>query len=133
MKTMYEEIVNVSKIGKHSPLDLNSIISLAERERFSPAIDDSPKRLLLMIDVQNDFMEGGALGVPGSIGDVERITCFIHKNMSEISNIMCSLDTHIAQQIFHPCWWENMGGDRNAQPFPYTTISYTDVMDAGAR
>lgn len=129
MKTRYEEIINVSQIGKHSKLDLNFIFSLAGRESFSSAADDSIKRLLLMIDVQNDFMEGGALGVPGSIGDVERITRFIYRNMGGISSIMCSLDTHIAQQIFHPCWWENVGGDRTAPPSPYTIISYEDVMN----
>ena len=126
MKTNFEQIVNISKIGEHSALDLNSIIAMAEQEKFAPVIDDSPKRLLLAIDVQKDFIEGGALAVSGSIGDVERITRFIYNNMAGISRIMCSLDTHIAHQIFHPAWWANKNGDH---PAPYTVITYDDVAN----
>ena len=92
MNTNFEQIVDVAQIGQHGEVDMNSIFSMAEQERFTAAIDDSPKRLLLCIDVQKDFIEGGALAVPGSIGDVERITRFIYNNMSGISKIMCSLD-----------------------------------------
>jgi nicotinamidase-related amidase len=106
-------------------MNLNDIFALAQKEEFAAAKDDAPRVLLLVIDKQNDFMEGGALGVPGSIGDVERTTRFIYNNMAGITKIMCSLDTHIAQQIFHPCWWVNAAGDH---PAPYTIISYDDVL-----
>lgn len=125
MKTSYEEIVDVTKIGEHGTVDMNAIFNMAEQERFTASIDDSPKRLLLCIDVQKDFIEGGALAVPGSIGDVERITRFIYNNMGSISRIMCSLDTHIAHQIFHPCWWVNPAGEH---PASYTIITYDDVV-----
>lgn len=124
MKTSYDQIVDISKIGQHGAPDMNAIFALAEQERFTPAANDAPRRLLLCIDVQKDFMEGGSLAVPGSIGDVERITRFIYNNMGGISRIMCSLDTHIAQQIFHPCWWANTAGDH---PAAYTIITYDDV------
>lgn len=127
MKTTYEQIVDVSKIGQHAQVDMNAIFALAEQEKdFTPAIQDSPRRLLLAIDVQKDFIEGGALAVPGSIGDVERATRFIYNNMGSISKIMCSLDTHAPHQIFHPCWWVNENGDH---PAPYTIITYDDVMN----
>lgn len=125
MNTNFEQIVDVAQIGQHGEVDMNSLFSMAEQERFTAAIDDSPKRLLLCIDVQKDFIEGGALAVPGSIGDVERITRFIYNNMSGISKIMCSLDTHIAHQIFHPCWWANSAREH---PDPYTIITYDDVV-----
>lgn len=124
MVTNFEQIVNVAEIGGHSSVNLNSIIELAEREQFEPAANDSPRRLLLAIDVQKDFMEGGALAVPGSIGDVERITRFIYNNMAGLTRIMCSLDTHTPYQIFHQCWWANSDGDH---PAPYTIITYDDV------
>ena len=124
MKTNYEQIVDVAKIGQHGAIDLNSIFALAEKEDFSPSVQDAPRRLLLAIDVQKDFIEGGALAVPGSIGDVERITRFIYNNMAGLSSIMCSLDTHTPHQIFHPCWWVNENGDH---PGPYTVITYADV------
>lgn len=124
MKTNYEQIVDVGRIGQYGAVDLNGIFSLAEQEKFQAAVNDSPRRLLLCIDVQKDFIEGGALAVPGSIGDVERITRFIYNNMSGITRIMCSLDTHTPHQIFHPCWWINSAGDH---PGPYTIITHDDV------
>jgi len=124
MKTNFEQIVQASQIGQHAAIDLNTVFALAEQENFPASVDDSPKRLLLAIDVQKDFMEGGSLAVPGSLADVERITHFIYNNLGGISRIMCSLDTHIAHQIFHPCWWVNEQGDH---PAPYTVITYDDV------
>lgn len=125
MKTQYEQIVDIANIGKRMPQNMNDIFAMAEKESFTPAINDSPRRLLLAIDVQNDFIEGGALAVPNSIGDVERITRFIYNNMEGITKIMCSMDTHSPHQIFHPCWWVNSAGDH---PAPYTVITHDDVV-----
>ena len=125
MKTNYEQIVDVTQIGRRGANDMNAIFALAAQEEFSPAVNDAPRRLLLCIDVQKDFMEGGALGVPGSVGDVERLTRFIYNNMGGISRILCSLDTHTPHQIFHPCWWVNSAGDH---PAPYTIITHDDVV-----
>lgn len=126
MKTAYEQIVDVTKIGQNGTVDMNPIFAMAEKEHFTPAIRDAKRRLLLCIDVQKDFIEGGALAVPGSVGDVERTTRFIYNNMKGITRIMCSLDTHIAQQIFHPCWWIDQNGDH---PNPYTVITYNDLNE----
>lgn len=126
MNTYFEQIVDVSQIGKMAPVNINKIIELAGNERFAPAFNDAPQRLILAIDVQNDFIEGGSLEVPGSVGDVERMARFIFKNIGGISKIMCSLDTHDTQQIFHPCWWANPAGDH---PAPYTPITYDDILN----
>ena len=127
MKTRYEQIVNVEQIGKSLPMDMNAIFALAENEQFNEAKKDYfLRRLLLCIDMQKDFMEGGALGVPGSVADVERITRFIYNNMGEITKIICSLDTHMPHQIFHPCWWVNPKGEH---PAPYIIITYNDIKE----
>jgi len=151
MKTSYEQIVDISKIGRHGAVDLNAIFALAEQESFTPAYKDGIRRLVLAIDVQKDFMEGpqwtptgnkeydelmadlckgGSLAVPGSIGDVERLTCFIYNNMAYITKVMSSMDTHTAQQIFHPCWWSNTAGDH---PAPYTIITHDDLVSGNWR
>ena len=83
MKTNYEQIVNVDNIGKHISVDLNNIFDMANGERIKAAKEDSIKRLLLAIDVQKDFIEGGALPVPGSIKDVDKMTRFIYNNMGQ--------------------------------------------------
>lgn len=125
LKTSYDEIVDVSQIGKRVKANFNDgLMESALTEKLAPNNQDSVKRLLLCIDVQNDFIEGGSLPVSGSIGDVERITRFIYNNMNGITDIMCSMDTHYPFHIFFPSWWKNSDGD---SPDPYTIITYDDV------
>jgi nicotinamidase-related amidase len=82
--------------------------------------------LLICIDIQKDFMDNGALGVPGANEDVIRLTQFIYRNMDNITSIAASIDTHIPHQIFHPCWWID---DQGQHPKPYTLITFQDVKD----
>lgn len=128
MKTKYEEIVNVNAIGKaENPISLNEILKKANDEQLTPSKQNKERVLFIGIDVQQDFMDNGALGVPGAHGDVERMTRFIYNNMDKISNIAVSIDTHTPHQIFHPCWWIDENGEN---PKPLTMISMSD-LDAG--
>lgn len=128
MNTLYNEIVNVPSIGaKENPIALNDILKMANDEQLQPAKQNLERVLFLAIDVQQDFMDNGALGVPGSHKDVERMTKFIYDNMDKISNIAVSIDTHTPHQIFHPCWWVDENGNN---PAPYTVITLAD-LDAG--
>lgn len=127
MKLSYDQIVDVSRIGSQGgKVDFNQMLNLVLKENIVPKKMDAVKRLLLCIDVQKDFMEGGPLAVPGSIGDVERITRFIHRNVYEITDIMCSMDTHYPFHIFFASWWKDADGNN---PAPYTTITYNDVKN----
>lgn len=128
MKTKYEEIVNVNAIGKpDNPISLNEILRMANDEQLTPSKQNKERVLFIGIDVQQDFMDNGALGVPGAHGDVERMTRFIYNNMDKISNIAVSIDTHTPHQIFHPCWWIDENGNN---PDPYTPITLAD-LDSG--
>lgn len=128
MKTKYEEIVNVNAIGKaENPISLNEILKKANDEQLTPSKQNKERVLFIGIDVQQDFMDNGALGVPGAHGDVERMTRFIYNNMDKISNIAVSIDTHTPHQIFHPCWWIDENGNN---PAPYTPITLSD-LDSG--
>lgn len=125
MKTRYEEIVDVTKIATIYENNLSEVIQMAEKETLRPAIKDGKTALLLVIDLQNDFMEGiGSLAVPGSKGDVERLTSFLYNHMEDVTQVMCSLDTHYTTQIFHTIWWEDESGNH---PDPYAIITYDDV------
>ena len=124
LKTTFEQIVNVGAIGEMSPIKNNDILTLASQESLSPAERNYEKNLVLAIDMQNDFMERGELGVPGSHGDVERLSRFIYNNMDAISRIAVSLDTHQPHQIFHPCWWIDENGNH---PAPFTIITLDDL------
>lgn len=128
MNTKYEEIVNVNAIGKpENPIFLNEILKKANDEQLTPSKQNRERVLFLGIDVQQDFMDNGALGVPGAHGDVERMTRFIYENIDKISNIAVSIDTHTPHQIFHPCWWIDENGNN---PVPYTPITLAD-LDSG--
>lgn len=125
MKTKYEEIVNVNAIGKaENPISMNEILKKANDEQLTPSKQNKERVLFIGIDVQQDFMDGGALGVPGAHGDVERMTRFIYNNMNKISNIAVSIDTHTPHQIFHPCWWIDENGNN---PAPNTPITLEDL------
>ena len=64
MKTNYEEIVNVNHIGSpENPIALNDILKMANDEQMTPAKENMDKVLFIGIDVQQDFMDNGALGV----------------------------------------------------------------------
>lgn len=125
MKTSYEEIVDVNGIGKtDSSILMNEVLSKATKENLTPSAQNKEQVLVIGIDIQQDFMEGGALGVPGSRGDVERFTKFIYNNMDNIAKITVSIDTHIPHQIFHPCWFIDKKGKN---PPPYTQITSADI------
>ena len=47
MKTKYEEIVNVERIGEKGVTDISGVLSLAKRERIRTASQDKVKRMLL--------------------------------------------------------------------------------------
>ena len=128
MNTNYLEIINTNYIGStENPVSLNEILKKANEEHLTPASQNREKVLFLGIDIQQDFMDNGALGVPGAKQDVLRVTKFIYNNMDKISNIAVSLDTHLPHQIFHPCWWIDENGNH---PAPYTIITLAD-LDAG--
>ncbi|MDR1032656.1 MAG: hypothetical protein LBL84_01440 [Candidatus Nomurabacteria bacterium] len=124
----YEDIVDVSKIASPGNAGrLAEVIDLARQEKLAPASDDGVKVLLLVIDEQNDFMPGiGSLGVPGADQDIARLTRWMYDNAGNITQVMCSLDTHYPAQIFHPIWWEDADG-RN--PDPFDKIKAADVAN----
>ena len=51
-------------------------------------------KALFIVDVQNDFTEGGALGVEGGDAVAERITRFLQAHASEYAVIIASRDWH---------------------------------------
>jgi nicotinamidase-related amidase len=86
--------------------------------------------VLLLIDVQNTFclpefelFVGGRSG-RGAIEDCERIASFLYRHLDRITQVVATLDTHTAAQIFHPLFWVDLNG---AHPAPHTVIALADV------
>ena len=53
-------------------------------------------RVLFVIDVQNDFCEGGSLAVDGGIELAKRITSYVAANRGDYSAVIASRDWHDA-------------------------------------
>jgi nicotinamidase/pyrazinamidase len=106
--------------------DMAAIGAQAARANLPPAATDQRKIHLLIVDMQVDFCHpAGALYVPGAEEDVKRLIRFIYRHGEHISQITCSLDSHLPLQIFHPAWWAD---SRGSHPPPFTTISHDDVI-----
>ncbi len=85
------------------------------------------KNALLIIDAQYDFCNpAGALFVPGSVEDNQRLAKFILNNGSEISYMAATLDSHHLNDIAHPSFWQDKNGN---DPNPFTLISAQSVRD----
>ncbi|WP_420628093.1 hypothetical protein [Candidatus Leptofilum sp.] len=114
-----------NRIGTLFYPDVATIAAEATAVGLKPAVEDKEDVHLVIIDMQIDFChEKGSLYVPGAIGDIQRTIEFIYNNAERITNITCSLDSHLPHQIFHPAWWADEAGNH---PAPFTLITYDDI------
>lgn len=102
----------------------------AREHSLAPAATDQSRVCLLLIDVQNTFcipgfelFVGGKSG-NGAVEDNIRLCQFIYSNLANITEIIATMDTHLATQIFHPIFWLNSQG---FHPQPATEITYKEV------
>jgi nicotinamidase-related amidase len=100
----------------------------AAEHGVAPARDDEQRVCLLLVDCQNTFCTPGfELFVPGAPDDNRRLCEFIYRNLGVITQIVPTLDTHHALQVFHASWLVDAEG---RHPPPYTIVSVRDVEDA---
>ncbi len=104
--------------------------SWAKRHDIRPAATDRKRVSLVIVDCQNTFcipefelFVGGRSGM-GAVEDNVRLCEFIYRNLGCITEIVPTMDTHTAIQIFHPVFWIDDAGEH---PEPHTTISLGDV------
>ncbi len=113
------------RIGSLFYPDYGAIATAASAANLDPATQDKENIHLVIIDMQVDFCHSkGSLNVPGSVGDIQRLIEFIYTHADRITNITCSLDSHLPHQIFHPAWWADENGNH---PAPFTLITYDDI------
>jgi nicotinamidase-related amidase len=102
----------------------------AERHGLRPASEDAFRVCLLAVDVQNTFcVPGFELFVAGRSGsgavdDNRRLCEFLYRNLGTITQILPSLDTHRAMQVFHAIWLVDEDG---RHPPPYSLVSHVQV------
>lgn len=121
----FPSFYNPQRIGNLHYPDYGAIAAAANGANLPPATQDKQNVHLVIIDMQIDFCHSnGSLHVPGSVGDIQRLIEFIYTHAGRITNITCSLDSHLPHQIFHAAWWADEQGNH---PAPFTLISYTDI------
>ena len=97
----------------------------ANAHAIGAATADSGRIALLLVDVQNTFcLPEFELFVPGAVDDSRRICEFVYRNLDAITQVVLTLDTHHATQIFHALWLVDAEG---RHPGPYTLVSADDV------
>jgi nicotinamidase-related amidase len=102
----------------------------AQEHGLRPAAEDALRICLVAVDVQNTFcIPGFELFVAGRSGtgaveDNRRLCEFVYRNLDTITQVVPTLDTHQAMQIFHAVWLVDEEGQR---PEPYTLVAASDV------
>ena len=102
----------------------------AKLHNLQSAAADKMRTCLVVVDCQNTFcipdfelFVAGRSGM-GAVEDNVRLCKFIYRNLGVITEIVPTMDTHTAMQIFHPVFWVNDAGDH---PKANTIISLEDV------
>ena len=107
-----------------------SAVAWAEEHELPPAADDAFRVCLVVVDVQNTFcipefelFVAGRSG-SGAVDDNRRLCEFVYRNLGTIGEVVPTLDTHRALQVFHALWLVDGEG---RHPEPYTLVSPEDV------
>jgi nicotinamidase-related amidase len=95
-----------------------------------PAAEDRRRVALLLVDVQNTFclpefelFVAGRSG-RGAVDDAARIAELLYRRLDRVTQVVATLDTHAAAQVFHPVFWLDAHG---RHPAPHTVIELADV------
>jgi nicotinamidase-related amidase len=127
---------NPARVGEVWRVAYQELAEAAENwaivHAIQPAYTDRLKVCLVTVDVQNTFCipgfelyVGGRSGT-GAVNDNRRLCGFIYRNLHRITNIVSTLDTHQAIQIFHSLFLINNEGKH---PAPFTQITVKDVEE----
>ncbi len=121
----FPEFYNPDKVGQIYVPDTAAAVRAGRAAGLNAAAKAQVKTILVLVDVQIDFVhETGSLTVPGAVDDTRRTIEWIFNNISRITTIAASLDSHVPIQIFFPTWWVD---EQDEHPAPYTVIRSSDV------
>ncbi|HYX88027.1 MAG TPA: hypothetical protein VE753_01530 [Gaiellaceae bacterium] len=102
----------------------------ADEHGLRPAAEDTLRICLVAVDVQNTFcvpefelFVAGRSGT-GAVDDNRRLCEFVYRNLDAITQVVPTLDTHQAMQIFHAIW---LVDEEGRHPEPYTLVSAEEV------
>lgn len=107
-----------------------------DTHEIAPAAGDSPRVGLLLVDCQNTFcLPGGELFVAGRSGngaveDSFRLCRFLYAQLGRITEIVATLDTHTAIQVFHAHFFVDGNGE---PPAAYSEVRSGDLESGRLR
>ncbi len=123
----FPEFYQPERVGALYAPDAPAAVAAGSAVATRPAANDATRTLLLLVDMQIDFVHtDGALSVPGAVDDTRRVIEWLFRNLADITAIAASLDSHVPLSIFFPTWWIGADGQH---PAPYTVIRSQDVSD----
>jgi nicotinamidase-related amidase len=105
-------------------------LAWADEQGLEPAASDERRVCLLVVDAQNTFCTPGfelfvaGRSGSGALDDSRRICELVYRNLASITQVVVTLDTHQAFQIFHAPFLVDAGG---RHPDPYTLVTAEDV------
>ena len=122
------------RLGEVWRVDYAARFAGAERWRtehaLQPAADDRFRVALVVVDMQNTFCSpsfelfvAGRSGT-GALDDSRRLSEFVYRNLGSLTQIVATLDTHRALQIFHPVL---LVDEQGGHPEPFTLVTAADV------
>ena len=125
---------NRERVGEVRRVDYATRFEDAERWRAEHAIqaaaEDRFRIALVVVDMQNTFCSpdfelfvAGRSGT-GALDDVRRLCEFVYANLGSLTQIVATLDTHQALQIFHRVL---LVDEQGRHPEPFTLVTAGDV------
>ena len=122
------------RVGDVWRVDYAARFGDAERWRaqhsLQPAADDRFRIALVVVDMQNTFCSPGfelfvaGRSGTGALDDARRLSEFVYRNLDTVTQIVATLDTHQALQIFHRIMLVDEQGNH---PEPFTLVTAADV------
>jgi nicotinamidase-related amidase len=122
------------RVGEVWRVDYAARFADAERWRgehgVRPAAEDRFRLALVVVDMQNTFCSPGfelfvaGRSGTGALDDSRRLSQFVYRNLEAITQIVPTLDTHQALQIFHRVLLTDAEG---RSPEPFTLVTAADV------
>ncbi len=105
-------------------------LAWAKQQNIRPAANDQFRICLIAVDMQNTFCVpgfelyvGGRSGT-GAVDDTRRLCEFVYRNLENITQIVPTMDTHQAAQIFHSLFLLDARGEH---PAPFTLVSAEQI------
>ena len=135
-ENLLPEFFDASRVGEIWKVDYAARAEQARnyalQHDLKPVSVSNDRISLLVIDAQNTFclpnfelFVGGRSG-RGAVDDNIRLCEFIYRNIGSLTHIIATMDTHMAQQIFHPIFFVDKNGNH---PAPYTDIHVDELRE----